>query len=344
MTSRRPLELLANGKATVLSTLSGSKTVEIMAMVHGEAGNILRLIKPRTEALGWDGSYGIRLRSFNPCSSEDCYWLEGGDPIQQITFASDNDGPSSWLAVRKNDSTCIFKPTYHSTPTPSSVSKSLKSRYPLSRLSANPLLILKSDKTGGSPHCDISFNPWYMKQFAVVDEQGQWSVWDIEGLKKKRTTFEAVPEKSGHIHEDLLQKAEPKVLHEAEGWSRVMWAGGVSTLVVCDRHRIVVYDLKATPKLLHSPEIVDPVSTDWILDAKRSPVNLHHIFVLTNTQLFWIYIDAAGEGNDEEEPLAGARVILSSRHFRDAEDGSIRLHLFRESDGVCFPKSEHCLN
>ncbi|KAI9928509.1 hypothetical protein MW887_001723 [Aspergillus wentii] len=33
--------------------------------------------------------------------------------------------------------------------------------------------------TGGFAHADVTFNPWYQKQFAIVDERGNWGLWEI---------------------------------------------------------------------------------------------------------------------------------------------------------------------
>jgi RNA polymerase I-specific transcription initiation factor RRN6 len=331
--AQHPSSLMAIGKASDLDQTSGRRKVQIMAIAHGEAGNLLRLIKPRAEALKWDGRDDTKLRSLNPAASEDCYWLGDGGSIQHITFGADSEGSTSWLAVLKAESITILRPIYSQVPSPSGMSIDARPRYPPSRLSPNPILTLGNDKTGARPHADVSFNPWYIRQFAVVDQQGYWNVWDIEGQKRKRTTFEARPGKSGHIQDDSSPGEGVKTYDSADGWGRVLWAGGASTLILCDRRSLAVFDLKAAPKRLNSPDVVHPRSVDWILDMKRSPVNLNHVFVLTTRKIFWLQVSEAGEDQDEQFGYAGVKILLSCQHFRNRDDETAKLELLRENEG-----------
>jgi RNA polymerase I-specific transcription initiation factor RRN6 len=325
---------MAIGKASDIDQNSGRRKFLIMAMVHGEAGNLLRLIKPRTEALKWDSNDNTKLRSFNPTASEDCYWSGGGGVIQQITFGADSDGSTSWLAVLKAESITILRPIYRQVQTPSTLSVDLGTRFPPSRLSPNPILSLGNESIGGRSYVDVSFNPWYIRQFAVVDHHGYWSVWDIEGQKRKRTTFEAKSGKSGHIQDHLSSDHVFQTHDSADGWGQILWAGGVSTLIMCDRRNLAVFDLKAAPKRLNSPEVVHPRSIDWILDMKRSPVNLNHVFVLTTRHIFWLQISEAGEDQDGQFGYGGAKILLSCQHFRSQEDETAKLDLLGENEGI----------
>ena len=334
----KPSTLLAIGMASDIDHDSRSQKIQIMAMAYGEAANVLRLIKPQVEALGWDGRRGTKLRSLNPISSENGYWIGDGGPIQNITFAADMNGLSSWLAVQKSGCTTILRPTYHQFNASSASTTKIGKKYPPSRLNANPILEMRMERTGGRSHVDVSFNPWYVRQFAVLDEQGYWSVWDIEGRRRKRVTFEASPKRSGHIHDDSSSDLSFKFTSGTDGWGRILWAGSVSTLIVCDRHNLAVFDLKAAPKRLYSPPLVRPDSGEWILDVKRDPINLQHIFILTTRHLFWLNVIAAGEDYDELNGYVGARVLLSVRHFRNDEDDTAKLALLEENDGnVCPP-------
>jgi RNA polymerase I-specific transcription initiation factor RRN6 len=330
---QHPSALLAIGEAADIDQTSGTRTTQIMAMVHGEAGNLLHLIKPRVEALKWDSQHDTKLRLLSPTATEDCYWLGGGGAIQQITFGTDIDGFTSWLAVLKAESITILRPIYRRVQTPSTISIDVETRYRPSRLSPNPILTLGNERTGARPHADVSFNPWYIRQFAMVDQQGYWSVWDIEGQKRKRTTFEAKPGRSGHINDNSSSGQGFKSHDSADGWGRVLWAGGVSTIILCNRRNFAVFDLKAVPKRLYSPAVVHPKSIDWILDMKRSPVNLSHVFVLTTRQIFWLQITEAGENQDEQFGYVGAKILLSCQHFRNQEDETAKLELLGENEG-----------
>jgi RNA polymerase I-specific transcription initiation factor RRN6 len=332
--TQHPATLMAIGKASDIDQTSGRRNIQVMAMAHGEAGNLLRLIKPRAEALKWNTKDDTKLRSLNPAASEDCYWLGDGGAIQQIAFGADTDGSTSWLAVLKAESITILRPLYRQVQTPSMLSVDSGMRFPPSRLSPNPILSLGNESIGGSCYVDVSFNPWYIRQFAVIDQHGYWSVWDIEGQRRKRTTFEAKPGRSGHIRDDLSSGQGFKTPDVADGWGQVLWAGGVSTLMLCDRRNLAVFDLKAAPKRLNSPQVVHPRSIDWILDMKRSPVNLKHVFVLTTRQIFWLQISEAGEDQGDQFGYAGATILLSCQHFRNQEDETAKLDLLGENEGI----------
>ncbi len=326
--------LLAVGKATDIDQTTGTRSTQIIAMVHGEAANLLRLVKPRVEALKWDSQHDAKLRSINPTAGEDCYWLGGGGAIQQITFGAGSDSFSSWLAVLKAESITILRPIYRRVQTPSSISNNIGRQYPPSRLSPNPIVSLSNGRNGSRLYADVSFNPWYIRQFAVIDQKGYWSVWDIEGQKRKRTTFEAKPGRSGHIQDDSSPVQGFKSYDSADGWGRVLWAGGVSTLILCDRRNLAIFDLNGAPRRLISPQVVHPKTFDWILDMKRSPADFNYIFVLTTRKILWLQITEAGEDQGEKFDHAGAKILLSCQHFRNHEDETAKLELLGENQGT----------
>lgn len=332
--AQHPSTLFAMGKAADIDKTTVTRSIQIMGMVYGEAGNILRLVKPRVEALKWDSQHDTKLRLLNPVAGEECYWSGSGGAIQQIAFGADGDGSTSWLAVLKAESITILRPVYRRVQIPYSTSIDIGRRYPPSRLNPNPILSLSNERTGARPHANVSFNPWYIRQFAVMDQQGYWSVWDIEGQKRKRTTFEAKPGRSGHIQDDSSPGQGLKSHDNADGWGRVLWAGDVSTLILCDRRHLAVFDLKAAPKRLHSPEILHSKSIDWILDMRRCPVNLNQIFILTTKQVFWLQITEAGENQDGQFGYAGAKILLSCQHFRNYEDETAKLEVLGEDEGI----------
>jgi RNA polymerase I-specific transcription initiation factor RRN6 len=334
LSAHRSSSLLAIGRAADIDHMTGTRSIQIMGMVHGEAGNLLRLVKPRIEGLKWDSQHDTKLRSVNPIAGEECYWAGSGGAIQQITFGADGDGSTSWLAVLKEESITILRPVYRRVQTPSLTSIDVNGKVPPSRLNPNPILSLNTEQTSAKSYTDVSFNPWYIRQFAVMDQQGYWSVWDVEGQKRKRTTFKARPGRSGHIQDDLPPGQGYASQDSLDGWGRVLWAGSVSTIIVCNRRSFSVFDLKAAPKRLHSPEIVHPNSIDWILDIKRSPVNLNQIFVLTTKQVFWLEIAEADENRDKQFGCVGAKILLSCQHFRNQEDETAKLELLGEMDGT----------
>lgn len=338
--STKTAALMAVGVAARIDS-GQSKTTRVLAVAHGEAGHILHLIRPRTENLGWDNSKGATLQLLNPAASEETYWIGDGGAIQQVAFGTNNDGVTSWLAVRKSDSTTVLRPVYSRYPIASAPSKLLGMRHPPSCLSPNPILSVQSNMTGARPHADVSFNPWYIKQFAILDEQGNWSIWSIEGLQRKRASAEACKWKFGHIHDDIREDERLATPH-ADGWGRVLWAASPTTILICQRHHLAIFDIEACPRRLYCPSIVDATSSDWIVEVKRSPLKLNQIFLLTTSQIFWLQITTAGEQIGQGDGYVGARVLLSCHHFLDEEDVSMKLELLAEGDGMLISSLESC--
>jgi RNA polymerase I-specific transcription initiation factor RRN6 len=320
------------GMASDLDHDSGSRQTQIMAMAHGEAGNVLRLVRPRVEKLGWHGKYGTKLRSVNPTSSETGYWTIDGSPIQNIVFASNTEGLTSRLAVQNAEGTSILWPLWHKYPIALPVTTSTGKQIHHSRLNPNPITRLTNSMTGGRPHTDVSFNPWYTRQVAVVDESGYWTTWEIESKKKKRHVVKVDPKSFGHVVDGLSADVEPKIYQSVDGWHRVMWAAELNTIVVCGRHHLSVFDIKDTSKRLPTPSLVRPNSRDCILDLKRDPNNFDQIYVLTNREIFWLQIVPAADKNLEDpSDHVGARILLSCRHYRGEDDLTGRIEVFGEN-------------
>ncbi|KFY42680.1 hypothetical protein V495_04389 [Pseudogymnoascus sp. VKM F-4514 (FW-929)] len=325
-------DLIASGTAKVLSKHHGDRSINVLAVAHGDAGHVLRLIKPRLEDHTWDGDDSVKLRMLNPSISEDGYWLDGAGSIEQIVFSSGIEGGRSWLAVRKLASTTILQPIYQRTPGPARVPPGFQDKYRPSLLDPNPAVTITSAKTNGRNHADVSFNPWYPRQFAVLDEEGYWSAWDVEG-RKRAGSKTATPGKSGYILDD---RAESDLSRDvtSSGWGRILWAGNVSTIVVCNERHLAVFDLRAHPIRLRSPDLVPNGSFGRILEVKRSPLQHDKVFVLTNTRLFLLQINTAGEWQNDTDRTAGARIIMSCLHYREAQGNLLKLELHEEGD-VC---------
>ncbi|OBT53436.1 hypothetical protein VE04_06391 [Pseudogymnoascus sp. 24MN13] len=323
-------DLVASGTAKVLSKHHGDRSINVLAVAHGEAGHVLRLIKPRLEDHTWDADDSVKLRLLNPSTSEDGYWLDGAGSIEQIVFSSGIEGDRSWLAVRKLASTTILQPVYQRTPGPARVPPGFQDKYRPSLLDPNPAVTITSVMTNGRNHADVAFNPWYPRQFAVLDEEGYWSAWDIEGRKRAGSKM-ATPGKSGYILDDRAE-SDLSLDIASNGWGRILWAGNVSTIIVCNDRHLAVFDLKAHPIRLRSPDLVPSGSFGRILEVKRSPFQHDKVFVLTNSRLFLLQINTAGEWLDDTDRTAGAKIIMSCLHYREAQGNLLKLELHEEGD------------
>lgn len=325
-------QLLSVGGAVDVEHLPGYRTIPIIAIPHGEAGHVLRLIKPNLERRGWRKRGSVTLSLMDPTSSEEGYWTGIGGTIHQIVFADDGNVASTWLAVRQAFVTTIFRPMYNTTPVPAATPLGHETIHPPSRLGANPIAVLTAERTGSVHHVDVSFNPYYARQFAVVDNIGAWSIWNIEGRTRNRSTLELVPGKRGRLFDGYVQEPTLKEPDNADGWHRLLWVSNVNTIVICNRRHISVFDVKSTPRRLQGDEVLPACSTDWILDVQRSVHNLDHLFILTSSRIFWVEIMAAGE--DDDDGAVGAKVLLSYRHFRDPNDKTMKLTILKDDDSM----------
>ncbi|RFU34167.1 hypothetical protein B7463_g2105, partial [Scytalidium lignicola] len=317
--------LLAVGRALDADHMSGSRVVRILALPEGEAGNVLRLIRPGVEMLGWKERDGVRISLMNPSLSTDGYWMGSHGPIRQIVPSSE-DGSATWFAVRQDTVITVFRPVYRKTVHPAAVPKKYRNTYPPSRLTPNPISILQASDSGSRTHVDVSFNPWFTRQFGVIDERGAWSLWIMEGRRTKHSIMEISPGKTGKIYDNNVHQS-------SDGWHRILWIANVNTIIVCGRRHLAVFDIKSKPTLLNSLDFNVLCSKfDRILDLKRSVTNPNHVFILTTSRIFWIRVTPAGEGEDETSQSVGARVLLSCRHYRDADGKAMK---------VVVPADEH---
>lgn len=315
--------LMTIGQAVDSDRLSGQSRPSIAAIPCGEAGHVLRLVRLRTQKYSWEAQNGPSLSLLDPDYKDQGYWMGSGGTIRQITFSEDENGSRTWLAVRQSSVTTIYRP-FLGQVQPAAVPTSFRNTYPPSRLSANPVAVLTTERSNSKSHRDVSFNPWYARQFGVVDSTGLWSIWDIEGNQSRYSTQKLTPGKSGDIHdgyepETVSRQLEPD---SRNGWHRMLWVCDINTIVVCNRRHIAVFDLKVTPSRLHGVDFPAAGSPDWILDIKRSLADPSHMFVLTTARIFWIEIVPVG---DDEKTQTGAKILLSYRHFRDANDETLRL-------------------
>jgi len=303
------------------------RTVPLIAMACGEAGNFLRLLRPRIEHHGWGVQSSVRLSLMDASIAEQGHWAGTGGRIQQIAFADDDKLSSTWLAVRQHSMITFFRPMYHINHIPAITPEIFEASFPPSHINANPVAVLNAEQSGSTGYVDVAFNPYYARQFAVVDEAGAWRIWDIEGRRK--LTLNAG--KQGTMKDGSMIGSPSNESGISDGWHRIVWATNVSTVVVCDRRSLVVFDITAMPKRLGSHSLLPLNSTDWILDINRSAVNSNHVYVLTSSRIFWLDIVAGGEGKKSSTP--GAKLIISYRHYRDPNDYTMKLVVLKDETG-----------
>lgn len=327
--------LLTVGRAVDVDRISRSRRPRILCMPCGGGGHILQLIRPTPERRGWGKHSAAKLSLLELESSERGYWVGTGGAIRQIESSDDGNESGTWLAVRQDTIITIFRPLYgklHNSTGPSTGFCPAKSS---SRLNPNPVASLSSERTASEEFMDVSFNPWYARQFALVDSRGHWFIWDLERQDGKGSPEQAISGKKGVFHDscdpDPMLKTPPD--DYADGWYRILWICNINTLVVCNRRNIAVIDIKAAPIKLPITQILAGNCTEWILDLKRSSDYPNHLFILTTSRIFWIEIVPPGKDGDQTTSF-GIKVVLSYRHFRDPNDETLKLTLVNNDSGM----------
>ena len=187
-------------------------------------------------------------------------------------------------------------------------------------------------------HADVAFNPLYNRQVAVVDQSGRWTIWDNEPRHSKKAQPRLVPGKSGHILDDynpdpLLRIPEHYLI---DGWYRIFWVCNLTTILVCSRTHVAIFDIRSKPVRLDSTEFLVAKGIEVILDIKRSAASLDHVFVLTSLRIYWIQVIPPGKKADGSEVSGTVKMQLSYRHFRNENDDTMRLTLLQDDFSECF--------
>lgn len=340
-------DLLAFGKALDKTERSTrERYIPIAALSGGAAGELLRLVLLTGEDIGlrdkWDGKIR-RLTTAGGCQG---WWCGNGSPIQQLCFATTKNTRKQWLGVRYHGATSILCPLLKSTSSSRGTELSV-SRYQPSEIAANHVATISIQRTGGSDHADLSFNPWNHRQLAIVDQEGVWGIWILEKQVHRKDLWTTKAGLNGQVSETLeagpdrgvsRQKNNTKDSKRSSkyGWGAILWAGDGNTLVVANRRTLSVYHISETLRRLNVPDLFLSESADWILDVRRSPSDDSHIFLTTSSRIFWLRVLPLSKNDDYPDAEPGISILLSWRHFRDRDDISLRMSILKDEDCTCF--------
>lgn len=310
----------------------GGERRVVVALPAGEAGNVLRVQVLVEERHGWVNDRSVWLSAPSMTGGESGFWNDAAAPIQQICFAQ-AEARHSFLAVRLPSQTVLFRPTYAQgrVPAPSSELYEL----PPSSVYVRPIHSILVADTGSAPHADVTFNPNYQRQLGIVDQQGRWTIWDMEGGHQV-TPFTVKRTLTGSIAsaDDLDSNSAGNVKDAMEdGWARILWVSNANTIVVCSRRRIKVFDIKGKPIELECPPLTPTRSADWILDVKPHPKIKDQCFVLTTTRLLLIAVTPWDHDLVPDSQTAGARILISWAHFRGCDDITLHLCVHSSDEG-----------
>ncbi|KAI4939874.1 uncharacterized protein J4E92_001160 [Alternaria infectoria] len=297
---------------------------QIAALPTGESGSILQLSILDNERHVWTADPKSWVEGRTLKDTESGFWNEEAAPIQQVHF-SHSDDSRTFLAVRLPTRTVLFHPDYHRRPRASAVSPFY--RLPASSIELHPILSISQNDTDGFAHADVTFNPDFQLQFALVDLNQTWSVWDIEHRPRLGTYLASclLRGKIDELEEDGDTACE-------DGWARILWVADTTTLLVCNRRHLSIVSIKGrTTSYLPCPELFSERSADWVLDVKQHPRDRSRVFVLTSTRLFLLSVTAPSELLPRAGE-AGAKVLTSWRHYRGVEDFTLHISVQMLSD------------
>ncbi|CAK7198951.1 hypothetical protein SEUCBS139899_001619 [Sporothrix eucalyptigena] len=345
------LPLLAYGEITDMSSREPFGRLAL-AMATGQSGHALRIVQVRREDWGWhhDGTESMKLSSID--TEDEGHWCDNALSINQIKFTSsgDNNGgtqtkkPPRWILAQTAAETIIFQPTVHGTPVQRKLCACDHDVRGPNYITADPLIRIPTKETGGRAHCDVSFNPATGSkppQLVIIDEAGQWSVWNIVGSTHARKVI-LLPflHTRGIFIDSITPNPSIPTVNDLGHMYRVSWLPTAAssadesiqsnTLLIGSATSVSItnIDKKDTPIRIFNA--THNVGLDNVVDIHVSPSNASHVYVLTTTTIFWLDISqlmaAPLSGKSKtKKPL----LLLSCPHLRSSIDKTMKLTLTR---------------
>lgn len=249
-----------------------------------------------------------------------------GQTIEQVVFSRRNRKLSngSFLAVRHTSGTSIFQPLL----------KKGTSDAPGSLIEPNILVTIPISSTGGYLHSHVVFAPHDQHVFAIIDIQGNWSSWKVNGRRSRsaRIVSQATLLASGKLFswEDRLKPAYTEIYFD--GWHTAMWMSEDNEmdvdLLICNRCEAKVIkmgtDTSATIDLRLDTNKMDA----FILDAKPGPTS--QTCLLLTTQRVLLYDFTREDWKSPQSPA----LMCAWFHARSAHDMTLKLTTFETTSGL----------
>ena len=310
------------------------QNTRIAAVAGGNSGDIVRLLRLNQVQYGWQDHDAVHFLSNTLQKGVESRWEGQHGPVQQLCFAGKlQPEHACWLAVRYHTTTIIIQ--LSTAPERTSLGlgpyiRPITHKLAAAAIYGSVIVTLPIKRTGGTPHADICFSPWSRRRFGILDQQGRWSIWTIHGHSQRRELPEAKILATGSIYENSDKTVNlSDSFHD--GWGRMLWIDTPKTVLLAMRTCLTAFHIELPLKRLWTPEPALSGDGDWILDMKRSSLDLSHVFVLTTTRIFWLrtYIhEVPGTSNTD----LFIKSLLSWKHFRDPADISLRISVLGNSD------------
>lgn len=319
-------ELLTFGR---VPDRSGNRSLQIAAFPADPSATSVCIMQVQLQKQGWDHNKSVWI-DVPRLGGETGAW-NAKQPIRQLAFLSpiDDTRPMTpFLAVRTNVAIHILNISLRTTTASWNHLHASPSRFNIT-----PAYTLDLHVLGAVPPAHVSFNPYYDKQFASIDEHGTWRIWDMSyqapGNHGKPLEVCVAATAARSVATD---PAEGTVLDD--GWGRVIWSGSSSTIITASRRALAIYDVQGKPVRRSLPDLGIDRTPHWILDLHASPTSHPIVFVLTSTNLTCLHVRPLSFTDPEALERPGARVVFTTRHFRDPEDISLRLTTFSDGEDI----------
>ncbi|RKF73840.1 hypothetical protein GcM1_242081 [Golovinomyces cichoracearum] len=319
--------LLAMGHALDTKRFTGTRRPLIIASTSGNAADILQIQRPRQEIRGWGNGIKSKLSLLHNKFAETAYWSNTAGPIRQVKFSDTETEVSTWLAVRQDSIITIFRPYYDHTLNQSKTLNLPRNLFPPSPLHVNPVATVPCKENSFLTYSDVSFNPWSQRQFATINSDGNWTVYDLRKPHRSNPSEKVLQKNTGDIYDGKNSVATSRSKSSiSDSWHRILWVCNSNTIVVCNRFHIAIFDIESKSVRLQMQNLISKEGTEIILDITRSLLNSNQLFIMTTSRVFWVQVASSKSIKlVKKDSFAGGKIILSHNHFRSPYDESLRL-------------------
>lgn len=331
----------------------------LLAMAAGSAGDVLRLVRLRTGLWQLGDGRNATVEMLDHADHQETLWTKDIGTIRRIRaiVSTKRFEPLRWLAVQRDAGTSVFRPEYQKIPVVSERFSGTGPRAP-SHVAPNLLFNIPKSQTGYDLHSDLAFNPGVKSkppQLAIIDEGGNWSIWDISGTRNR--TYKrprARLGKCGNISKGA-QKDLPRGQAVRQQWHRILWVGRdepeseddysdeeevpttqptsqfrpldrSSTLLLCNARLLRLFDLETNSFLPDLRFLLDG-NRETILDVSLDTQDPRYFYVVTTSRLF-VAAQMANQDPIRQQAHKYASILQSFPHHRNraGRDLKLRVH------------------
>jgi hypothetical protein len=188
------------------------------------------------------------------CASYKCncrnraVWRSGSSPIQQVCFAQPVESGENLLAVRTTSQVLIFKPI-------------LRKAGP-NRLQLKLLFEALTADNDDVSFADVAFNPWFPRQFAIIDQTARWRIWEFRSRESSEASC---------VHSSATDAESVPESGVNDGWARLMWICNPSVILVATRRAVTLHDVTASLSKLQDIDANVSGVSGWALDVAGVP-------------------------------------------------------------------------